>query len=314
MARVALALSLSVVLLGTTWAWNLASGEGHGEAPAMAIPIAADAAPDGRMADPEDGTLADGVYANRYFDFAYPLPQGWKAGLKGPPPSNSGYYVLNTPAPEGEPKGTILIAAQDMFFAAKPMANAMAMVADLRRTAAQTDGLKAETEPRQVTIAGHSFARVDIGGVVLSRIVLATDIRCHIVSFTFASPDPQLLDALAASLDGLSLPAEASATGTGTSEAGSSVPMCVENYSTDETILHKVAPASVGPKFLKIPVRIIIGPNGRVKHVHVIRAFPEQAKSIEDALAAWEFKPYEVRGQAAEIETGLVFEFKPTDR
>jgi len=266
------------------------------------------------MANPEDGTLADGVYTNPYFDLAYPLPSGWTAGLKGPPPSTSGYYVLNTPAPEGEPKGTILIAAQDLFFAVKPMADATAMVADLRRSAGRTEGLKAETEPRQVTIAGHSFARVDIGGVVLSRIVLATDIRCHIVSFTFASPDPQLLDALAASLDRLSLPAEASATGTGTSEAGSSVPLCIANYATDETVLHRVAPALVVPKFTKIAVRIIIGRDGRVKHIHVIRAVPEQAKSIEDALAGWEFKPYEVQGQPVEVETGLVFEFKPTNR
>jgi hypothetical protein len=298
MPRVAPALSLSALLLGAT----------------VATAIAADAAPDRSIANPEDGTVADGAYASAYFDLAYPLPPGWTAGLKGPPPSNSGYYVLNTPAPEGEPRGTILIAAQDLFFAAKPMADAMALVADLRRSAARTDGLKAETEPRQVTIAGHSFARVDIGGVVLSRIVLATDIRCHIVSFTFASPDPQLLEALAASLDKLSLPAEASATGTGTSEAGSSVPVCIANYATDATVLRRVPPAAVGPKFTQIPVRVIIGRDGRVKHVHVIRAFPGQAKSIEDALAQWEFKPYAVRGQPVEVETGLVFEFKPTDR
>ena len=280
----------------------------------MARPIAVDAARDGRVADPEDGVLADGVFTNRYFDLAYPLPAGWKAGLTGPPPSNSGYYVLNTPTPETGSKATLLIAAQDMFFAVEPMANAMALVEDIGRSAGGTAGLKAESEPRQVTIAGRRFARVDIGGVVLSRVVLATDIRCHIVSFTFASPDPQLLARLAASLDKLSLPADASATGTGTSEAGSSVPICVENYATDATILRKVAPAEVGPKFLKIPVRIIIGRDGKVKHIHVIRASPGQAKSIEDAVANWEFKPYDVRGQPVEIETGLVFEFKPTDR
>jgi hypothetical protein len=276
----------------------------------MARPIAVDAARDGRVADPEDGVLADGVFTNRYFDLAYPLPPGWKAGLTGPPPSNSGYYVLNTPTPETGSKATLLIAAQDMFFAVKPMANAMALVEDIGRSAGRSAGPL--PEPRQVTIAGRSFARLDIGGAVLSRVVLATDIRCHIVSFTFASPDRQLLARLAASLDKLSLPADASATGT--SEAGASVPKCVENYATDATILRKVAPAEVGPKFLKIPVRIIIGRDGKVKHIHVIRASPGQAKSIEDAVANWEFKPYDVRGQPVEVETGLVFEFKPTDR
>src|SRR3984893_4498946 len=280
----------------------------------MAELIAVDAAREGRVADPEDGVLADGVFTNRYFDLAYPLPAGWKAGVRGRPPSNSGSYVLTTPTPETGSKATLLIAAQDMFFAVEPMANAMALVEDIGRSAGGTAGLKAESEPRQVTIAGRRFARVDIGGVVLSRVVLATDIRCHIVSFTFASPDPQLLEALAASLDKLSLPAEASATGTGTSEPGSAVAGCIPNYATDATVLHRVPPAAVGPKFTQIPVRVIIGRDGRVKHVHVIRAFPGQAKSIEDALAQWEFKPYAVRGQPVEVETGLVFEFKPTDR
>jgi hypothetical protein len=39
------------------------------------------------------------------------------------------------------------------------------------------------------------------------------------------------------------------------------------------------------------------------------RASSEQQKSIEDALAKWEFKPYQVNSHPAEIETGLVFEF-----
>jgi hypothetical protein len=298
MSRLTPALLLPVLLLGAGWASMSAGGAAHRA-----------------VTDPEDGAIADGVYANRYFDLDYPLPPGWKAGLEAPLPSNSGYYVLSTPIPGGGgPKATMLIAAQDMFFAVKPMADATAMVADLYRNAQETAGLKADTAPRQVTIAGHSFARLDIGGTVLSRIVLATDIRCHVVSFTFASPDPQVLAGLAVSLDKVSLPPEASAAGSGSVGAGSSVPPCVENYATEETVLHKVAPLPIGPKFFKIPVRIIIDRDGKVKRVHVIRAFPGQAKSIEDALAQWQFKPYEVDGRPAEVETGLVFEFKPTDK
>jgi hypothetical protein len=292
MARVAPALSLSIALFGT------------------AVGAVAQApASDRAVAVPEDGRLVDGVYRNRYFDLAYPLPEGWKEGLKGPPPSYSGSYVLATPIQTGEPTSTMLIAAQDMFFAPEQMADAMAMADDLHRGAA--GGPQAETAPRKVAIAGHNFVRVDLRGAVLSRVVMATGIRCHIVSFTFASTDPRLLEGLVASLAALSLPPEATPTGTGTSEAGSPVPVCIKGHATPETILHRVEPVALGPRFLKIPVRIVIGTDGRVKHTHVIRALPAQAKSIEEALAGWEFKPYAMGGQPAEVETGLVFEFKP---
>jgi hypothetical protein len=310
MARVAPALSLSLALFSTA-----VTGVAHEAASEAAPPASIRAAlsvPDRSVSVPEDGQLSDGVYRNRYFDLAYPLPEGWKEGLQGPPPSYFGSYVLATPIQTGEPKATILIAAQDMFFAPPSMANATAMVDDLRHATAESSGLKAQTGPRKVTIAGHEFARVDLRGPVLSRVVLATGIRCHIVSFTFASSDPQLLERLVASLDALSLPPEATATGTGASAAGSPVPVCIKGHARPETILHRVEPAPLGPKFLKIPVRIVIGSDGRVKHTHVIRAFPMQAKSIEEALAAWRFKPYELGGRPVEVETGLVFEFKPT--
>jgi len=44
----------------------------------------------------------------------------------------------------------------------------------------------------------------------------------------------------------------------------------------------------------------------------VIRAFPEQRRALEEALIQWQLKPYAAGGKAAEVETGLVFEFKPT--
>jgi protein TonB len=78
--------------------------------------------------------------------------------------------------------------------------------------------------------------------------------------------------------------------------------------------LSKVDPVLVGPRFLTVPVRIIIGTDGRIKHTHVILAFPEQQRSIEDAMAQWAFKPYLVDGKPVEIETGLMFEFKPAAR
>jgi hypothetical protein len=48
------------------------------------------------------------VYINPYFDLAYRLPPGWREGMAGPDPSESGYYVLSTLVPDGEFTGTIL--------------------------------------------------------------------------------------------------------------------------------------------------------------------------------------------------------------
>ena len=262
-------------------------------------------------ADPQDGSIVDGVYSNPYFGLRYPLPSGWQKGLEGPAPSPNGYYVLSTPdAPDPEhPGGTVVISAQDMFFDLNPMTDARATLNDLRKSA--TDGNGQEPgAATDVTLAGRSFARVEIDSSILPRIVLATDIRCHVVMFTFASPDRELLAKLAASVDGATLPKEASATGIGSPGPDSSSPVCIKDYATSEHVLHRVEPNWVSFRFPKIAVRVVIGRDGRAKHVHVISAEPQQAKNIEDALAQWEFKPYEVNGHPVEVETGLIFQFK----
>ncbi|MGA7566788.1 MAG: energy transducer TonB, partial [Terriglobales bacterium] len=55
------------------------------------------------------------------------------------------------------------------------------------------------------------------------------------------------------------------------------------------------------------PVRIIIDKEGKVKHIHLISAFPDQAKAITDALEQWKFRPYAIDGKPAEVETGILF-------
>jgi hypothetical protein len=70
-----------------------------------------------QLANPEDGKVADGVFVSDYFDLSYRLPEGWTEGLVGPEPSQSGYYVLGTWAPKHDFAGTVLVVAQDMFFA-----------------------------------------------------------------------------------------------------------------------------------------------------------------------------------------------------
>src|SRR5215470_16369232 len=73
------------------------------------------------MPRPDDGTIANGTYTNKYFRLSYPLPSGWAEAMPGPSPSPSGSYVLATLTPGGEATGTILIGAQDTFFVALTM-------------------------------------------------------------------------------------------------------------------------------------------------------------------------------------------------
>jgi outer membrane biosynthesis protein TonB len=79
---------------------------------------------------------------------------------------------------------------------------------------------------------------------------------------------------------------------------------------TAQTTVHRVAPVLVDPIGLTVPVRIIIGADGKVQRTHVISATPAQRRAIEEALMHWEFKPFELMGQPTEVETGLAFEFK----
>src|SRR5215831_7268496 len=79
--------------------------------------------------NPEDGSVtSSGAYTNAYFGLSYPLPSGWVEDVAGPGPSESGYYVLGSFVPEGRLSGTVMIAAQDMFFTGKSPSTAPEMV------------------------------------------------------------------------------------------------------------------------------------------------------------------------------------------
>jgi hypothetical protein len=56
-------------------------------------------------------------------------------------------------------------------------------------------------------------------------------------------------------------------------------------------------------------VRLLIGPDGKIEHIHEIAGVPEQLKSVTDALSRWEFKPYILDNQPVEVETGILFQF-----
>jgi hypothetical protein len=256
------------------------------------------------MPRPEEGTVASGIYTNKYFHLSYPVPSGWmQQGAGGPRPSPAGYYVLRTLTPIGEPTGSVLIAAQDTFFAPKALRDAMPAAHELGRTMAALPGMTIDRQPEEATISGRPFGRVDFSGVGLFRSIWITQIRCHLVSFNLTANTREQLDFLRLSLDKIVY--------AGDSAAESPDPVCIDNYANAETLAAKDDPEATGPTFQPIPIRIIISSDGSVKHVHVIRATAEQRNNIEKALAQWKFRPPEMDGRADEIETGLLIEFGP---
>jgi hypothetical protein len=256
---------------------------------------------------PEGGSVAGNAYTNKYFALNYPLPQGWTQKYYGPPPSDTGYYVLAQIRPGNKDKatsgGTILIAAQDLFFTLRPAANAFELVTHTEE-ALQAD-YKVERSVMPVSIASHSFVRFDYFSPLaeLHWYVLATQIRCHMIQFVFAGRNIKLMESLIQGMSTIKLPAEASPImGTG----GDNVPVCIKDYARDN-VLERTDPVFNERRFNPIPVRIIIGKDGKVKHIHFLSAFPDQAKSIADALSQWRFKPYLRNRQAVEVETGIMF-------
>ena len=258
-------------------------------------------ASDSKTPLPESGRIADDAYVNRYFGVSYRLPSGWSQPYSGPPPSESGAYVLAEFVPsasfKGPVKGTILVTAQDLFFSRLPPRSAAELIKY------SSDHLPSyytlSHPPSEMTIAGRPFARFDYESQVagLHWYVLATEVRCHVIQFFLNSRDVDLLDAIVHDMDAMKL-------------AANDAPPCVAGYA-DKNVVSKVDPVLTDRKFNSIPVRIIIGPDGKVKHVHVISAFAEQSRIVTDALLQWKFKPYMQNGEAVEVETGILFGYSP---
>ncbi len=257
---------------------------------------------------PEGGIVANERFTNRYFGITYPLPSDWAEKYQGPPPSDSGRYVLAQISPadsfKGSNRGTILITAQDMFFTPLPASNALELV-NFSKANLQAD-YKVEMPPTPTTIADRAFTFFAYWSPVaeLHWYVLATEIRCHAVEIVLTSRDTKLLESLTLELNKMKLPAEADPTlGTG----GGDVPVCIKDYVRDENVITRVDPIFTEHRFNPVPVRIIIDREGKVKHIHFLSAFPDQTKIITDALRQWKFKPHRRGGQLVEVETGIMF-------
>jgi hypothetical protein len=255
---------------------------------------------------PEGGNVADRVFSDPYFGMTYPVPQDWNEKYKGPPPSDSGRYVLAQLIPantfKGPARGSILITAQDMFFTPVPASDATGLI-DYTRDHLQAD-YKVETPPTQTRIANRSFTFFAYWSPVaeLHWYVLGTQIRCHALEIVMTSHDTKLLDGLVRDMKMRLSVGEGS-----TGPVRGAVPVCIKDYARDENVIARVDPVFQEHRFNPVPVRIIIDKEGRVKHIHFLRAFSDQAKAISDALGQWRFKPYQRDGQPVEVETGILF-------
>jgi hypothetical protein len=256
---------------------------------------------------PEGGSVNSNVFSDQYFDMTYPLPSDWIEKYKGPPPSDSGRYVLLQLKPgdtfKGPARGTILVTAQDLFFTPLPASNALELI-NYSKDHLQAD-YKVEMPPSPTRIAGRSFTFFAYWSPVagLHWYVFATEVRCHSVEIVLTSRDTKLLENLVLDLNKMKLPAETGPAGAGESAA----PVCIKDYASDESITARVDPIFTEHKFNAVPVRIIIDKEGKVRHIHFLSAFPDQAKIITDALKQWKFKPYKRDGHPVEVETGLMF-------
>ena len=257
---------------------------------------------------PESGNVANNILTDPYFGMTYPVPSDWREKFKGPPPSDSGRYVLAQITTgetfKGAARGTILITAQDMFFTPLPAANSLELV-NYSKDHLQAD-YKVEMPPTPTKIADRSFTFFAYWSPAaeLHWYVLSTEIRCHAVDIVLTSRDTKLLENLVLDLNKMKLPAEANPTA---GAGGGDVPVCIKDYASNENVTARVDPVFSEHRFNPVPVRIIIDKEGKVKHIHFLSAFPEQAKIITDALGQWKFKPYRRNGQLVEVETGLMF-------
>jgi hypothetical protein len=254
---------------------------------------------------PEGGQVTGVAYSNPYFQLTLPLPRDWVKKYDGPPPSDTGYYVLAQLEPRdmvnNTIRGSMMITAADLFFSPTKADTALQFV-KFARNNLQHDYAVAR-DPAPVTVAGHPFVRFDYFSPVagLHWDVLATQIRCHVVQFVFTSRDPKLLEHLVDDLSKVQLTEDGAA------------PVCVKDYASPENIVERVDPIFSERRFNPIPVRVIIDKEGKVKHIHFLSAFPEQAKTITDALQQWKFKPYLRDGQPVEVETGILFGRAPAE-
>jgi hypothetical protein len=213
---------------------------------------------------PEGGRVAGHDYGNPYFGLNYPLPAGWIQGYDGPPPSDTGFYVLAEIQPADSRKGaggTVLITAQDMFFAATSARDPLGLLIDTRDHL-QAD-YKVEQPIEEVLIGAHVFVRLAYTSPVakLHWTVLATQIRCHTVEFVYTVRDSRLVGSLVRAMSEMTLPGPGGLQGHNSAE---DAPVCIKDYASADNVITRVDPMFSERRANPIPVRVIIDVSGNM--------------------------------------------------
>jgi hypothetical protein len=257
---------------------------------------------------PEEGKVTKNVFSDPYFGMIYTLPPDWTEKYEGPPPSDTGLYVLAQFTPpdtfEGLARGSVLITAQDLFFTPLPASDAKGLIDNMKNNL-QPD-YKVEMPPTATQIADRVFTFFAYWSPVAQMhwYVFAAQIRCHALQIVMTSRDTKLLQDLVRDMNKMKLSAEAGVTG---GAGGGAVPVCIKDYARGENMIARVDPVFTEHRFNPVPVRIIIDQQGKVKHIHFLSAFSDQVKAISDSLSQWRFKQYQRNGQRVEVETGVLF-------
>jgi len=162
---------------------------------------------------PEGGSVTNHVFTDQYFGMTYALPPEWEEKYKGPPPSDSGRYVLAQLRPVDTFKGaraTILVTAQDMFFNPLPGSTALDLI-NYSKDHLQAD-YKVEMPPTPTKIVDRPFTFFAYWSPVaeLHWYVMATEIRCHTVEIILSSRDTKFLENLVLDLSKMKLTAAVS--------------------------------------------------------------------------------------------------------
>ena len=92
------------------------------------------------------------------------------------------------------------------------------------------------------------------------------------------------------------------------------VPVRLDEKTSRALIVKSVQPnyppdARVGRITGRVALRVIVGEDGRVLALHIIRGHPMLAPAAYNAVRTWEFRPYVENGKAVPVDTQLNIDF-----
>jgi hypothetical protein len=163
-----------------------------------------------KLATPDTGALADGVYRNRFFGFTYRVPYGWvdrTDRMQGD--SEPGKSIVLLAAFEHPPEATgdtvnsaVVIATEiaDSYPGLKSAAEYFGPLTELTTS----KGFKAVNEPYETSVGSRTLVRADfkreIGTLTMYQSSLAILAKGYIASFTFIGGSEDEVEKLVSSL------------------------------------------------------------------------------------------------------------------